>query len=213
MKRTDDSPSQKRQCLPGADHPVLRGLETYWHSLRRARRLPQRTDIAPDQIDLALPYAFILQRVAPGIARMRVAGRHLHDLLKMDARGMPISTFFEPAARALIADLVEAAFQEPAIIAVPLLSHGRLLRPNMTGTMLLLPMSDEKGNTTRILGALVTDGIPGNRPRRFCVPDGALIRHETFCLHLASSQAIPRPHQKKGPDAQRPALSLVIDNT
>lgn len=212
MKRTEDTPYHQPGTLPGTDDPILTSLEHYWQTLRRARRLPLRNDIDPNQIDRALPYAFILQRVAPGVARMRVAGQHLHDLLHMDARGMPISTFFDAAAREQLAQMIESAFQEPAIIALPLYSPGGLLRPAMKGTMLLLPLNDEKGETTRVLGAIVTDGLTGNRPRRFHVPDGAVIRHETLCLHLASTQPFARAINHKGPDAQRPALRLVVDN-
>lgn len=213
MKRIEDTPHRRHSDLPGADNPILTGLERYWQTLRNAQRLPMRNDIDPSQIDKALAYAFILQRVAPGIARMRVAGQHLHDLLQMDARGMPISTFFEPSARGQIADMIESAFQEPAIIALPLVSSGSLLRAPLKGTMLLLPLNDDTGKTTRILGAIVTEGQTGNRPRRFTVPDGALIRHETLCLHLASTQATPRNTHAKDPEAPRPALRLVVDNT
>ena len=212
MKRIEDTPYRRHSDLPGADNPILHNLERYWQTLRRAQRLPLRNDIEPSQIDHALPHAFVLQRVAPGIARMRVAGQHLHDLLQMDARGMPISTLFEPAARAELADLIESAFQEPAIIAVPLVSPGSLIRPALKGTMLLLPLNDERGETNRILGAIVTEGQTGTRPRRFVVPDGALIRHETLCLKLASAQDIRPAVQQKGPDAKRPALRLVVNN-
>lgn len=212
MKIIEDTPRRRRADLPGADSPVLQSLERYWQTLRHAQRIPSRNDIEPSQIDRALPYAFILQRVAPGIARMRVAGQQLHDILRMDARGMPISSFFLPQARAQIATLIESAFTEPAIVCVPLDSPGSLVRPHLTGTMLLLPLNDANGKTTRILGALVTDGQTGTRPRRFEVPRGAIIRHEPLSLQLASVQSIPHPTQQKGPDVQRPALRLIVNN-
>ena len=213
MERIEDNPFRRRSDMPGANNPVLSSLEKYWQTLRRAQRLPQRNDIEPSQIDRALPHAFILQRVAPGIARMRVAGQHLHDLLQMDARGMPLSTLFEPVAREQIADLIECAFQEPAIIAVPLVSTGSIVRPGLKGTMLLLPLNDEKGETNRILGAIVTEGQIGTRPRRFNVPDGAIIRHETLSLQLAASQTLPMAAKPLASDAKRPMLRLVVDNT
>lgn len=212
MKIVEDMPQRRRADAPGANNIILQSLEKYWQALRNAQRIPSRNDIEPSQIDRALPHAFILQRVAPGIARMRVAGQQLHDLLKMDARGMPISTFFVPEARDQIAKLIEASFTEPAIISVPLTSPGSLIRPTLTGTMLMLPLRDDKGETSRILGAIVTEGEPGSRPRRFEITQGAAIRHETLGLQLASVQSIPRPAQPKGPDAERPALRLVVNN-
>lgn len=196
----------------GVDHPALNRLEAYWRALRHARHIPSRNDIRPHEIDGALPHAFILQRVAPGVARMRVAGQQLHDLLKMDARGMPISTFFLPGSRDQIAGLVEQAFSEPAIIAVPLVSPGSIMRSAMTGTMLLLPLRDEAGQTSRVLGAIVTEGHRGTRPRRFDIAQNATIRVETLGVKLASVQSIPMARKQKGPDAPRPALRLIVNN-
>ncbi|MFQ1702618.1 PAS domain-containing protein [Loktanella agnita] len=212
MKIVEDIPQRRRSDVPGTNDPVLQSLEKYWQALRHAQRIPSRNDIEPSQIDRALPHAFILQRVAPGIARMRVAGQQLHDLLKMDARGMPISTFFVPDARDQLAGLIEAAFTEPAIICAPLTSPGSLVRPSLTGNMMLLPLRDDKGETSRILGAIVTDGPASTRPRRFAITEGAMIRHDTLGLQLASVQSIPRVPTEKRPDAQRPALKLVVNN-
>ena len=199
--------------LPIQTDPILQSLEKYWQTLRHARRLPARNDISPQQIDHALPFAFILQRVAPGTARFRVAGQKLHDLLKMDARGMPVSTLFLPEARARIQELVEASFSGPAIVSVPLVSPGTVIRPEVNATMLLLPMRDNTDQPTRILGALVTDAKAGNRPRRFMIDQNARIRQEPVGVQLATAQLIPRkPVLVEKPDAIRPALRLVINN-
>ncbi len=212
MNSVTDTPTRRRTDKPNAAHATLKSLEAYWQTLRHAQRIPSRNDIEPRQIDDALPHAFILQRVAPGVARMRVAGQGLHDLLKMDARGMPISTLILPEARDDIASLIEDAFTTPAIVSIPLLSPSSLLRQDLTGTMLLLPLRDEKGDTSRILGALVTDDAPGNRPRRFQIKPGAAIRNEPLQPRLASVQGLVHRAKDKGPDAARPALRLVVNN-
>ncbi len=212
MTVVNDFSFRRSGAMPGADNPTLNSLETYWRALRHARHIPARNDIRPHEIDSALPHAFILQRVAPGVARMRVAGQQLHDLLKMDARGMPISTFFQTSARDQIAELVEKAFSEPAIIAVPLVSQGTIIRSTLYGTMLLLPLRDEEGQTSRVLGALVTEGNHGNRPRRFAIDQTANIRVDTLGIKLATAQTMPLVTKAKGPDAERPALRLVVNN-
>ena len=212
MKIVEDHPQNGSTDLPGVDNPTLQSLERYWQTLRHAQRVPSRNDIEPSQIDAALPHAFILQRVAPGIARMRVAGQQLHDLLKMDARGMPLSTFFLPEARDQISKLIEAAFTEPAIISVPLNSPGGLVRGQITGTMLMLPLRDDKGETSRILGAIVTEGEVGSRPRRFEIAAGARIRHETLGLQLVGVETLIQPTEAKRPGVERPALRLVVNN-
>ncbi|ARU00827.1 PAS domain-containing protein [Yoonia vestfoldensis] len=224
-----DSSGHGHHGLPGAGHPVLRNLETYWQSLRHARHIPARNDIAPHGIDAALPYAFILQRVAPGVARMRVAGQKIHNLLCMDARGMPISVLFAPDSRDQLRDLVETAFAQPAIVAASLISPAQRFRPALSATILLLPLRDEKDQTSRILGALVSDGDNDDRPRRFDLAPGRALRIERLAITLASSQKLPDPvpvtapvsapvtasgaGPSQRPDAERPALRLVVDNS
>jgi hypothetical protein len=205
-----NGPDARRQGLPGADCAILRSLELYWQSLRHARHIPARNDIAPHMIDAALPHAFILQRVAPRVARMRVAGQAIHDLLQMDARGMPVSVLFASDSRDRLRDLVETAFTEPAIIAASLCSAGHKFRPALPATILMLPMRDERGEISRVLGALVCDGISDNRPRRFDLVPDRIVRIESLAINLASSQSVAAQRQR--PDAERPALRLVIDN-
>lgn len=214
MDRDDHITDDRRNTMPDTHGQVLESLERYWKTLRHADRIPARNDIVPSQIDHVLPYAFILQRVAPGTARFRVAGQKLHDVLKMDARGMPVTTLFHPESRDHIKDLLEAAFSEPAIIAIPLTSPGSLLRPTLEATMLWLPLSDQDGKATRILGALVAgSNAEGTRPRRFMIPDGAKIRHEPLAGPRPVVSLVPRdPSQPKRPNAMRPALRLVVNN-
>ncbi len=197
--------------MPGQDNPLLQSLEQYWETLRNAQRLPARTDLSPSKIDHALPYAFILQRVAPGIGRFRVAGQKIHDLLKMDARGMPLSVLFTPDAREQAQQLLESAYMSPAIVSIPLVSAGSMLRSEIKGTMLLLPMRDNADRTTRMLGALVCDDYASTRARRFSIPADARVRHDPIGLQLAATQMIPRAPTQR-PDALRPALKLVVNN-
>ncbi len=203
----------ERYCSAMHDQvdPILKNLELYWQKLRHAQRLPARNDVAPSQIDNALPNAFILQRVAPGTARFRVAGQRLHDLLKMDARGMPFSTIFLPEARDQAQSLLESAFSSPAIVSIPLISPATILRPALQGRVLLLPLRDSDNNTTRMLGALVTAPDTANRPRRFAINKEGRIRHEQIGLRLAPTPMFPNPPSER-PDAIRPALRLVVNN-
>ncbi|WP_375254906.1 PAS domain-containing protein [Yoonia sp.] len=195
-------------------NPHLVSLETYWKTLRHARRVPARSDLNPALIDQALPFSFILQRVAPGTARFRVAGQQIHALMKMDARGMPLTSLFQPETRDPLRELIEKAFQAPAIIGLPLLSQGGLLRSTISGAMLLLPMQDTQGHTNRLLGALVFDEMTLPRPRRFAIDPAQSIRCETLGPTLAASQLIPKdPVKQKGPHvSQHTALRLVVNN-
>ncbi|MFT6943636.1 MAG: hypothetical protein ACJAUW_000206 [Yoonia sp.] len=100
------------------------------------------------KIESALPYAFILQRVAPGTVRFRAAGQRIFNLLKVDARGMPLSTLFHPDTRNPLGDLLENAFCEPAILGLPLVSPSTVLRPAMHGAMILLRCKMTKDRQT-----------------------------------------------------------------
>ena len=204
---------QQAEC-PTLDDPILTCLEQYWQTLRRARHIPVRNDLNPNKIDSALPYTFILQRVAPGTARFRVAGQRIYDLLKMDARGMPFSTLFHSNTRDTLRDLLENAFCEPAIVGLPLVSPATVLRPAMHGAMILLPMQDDKGQTNRLLGAFVTPDTPLSRPRRFELDCHQQIRHEPLGPKRAAIPLTPRsPAKRKRPDAlKQPALRLIINN-
>ena len=188
-------------------HPVLQELEQYWQSLRTDGDIPKRADVDPAAIDKALPYTFVLQRVAPGVARMRVAGQKLHEVLRMDPRGMPVSAFFCAEDRSTLAVHLESAFCEPALIAMPVQGAAGLLRGTVKGAMLLLPMRDEHGDVSRVLGALVTDGPLGARSRRLRLDDDQPMRMEP--LH----PVIPAVPQMQRPDVTRPALRLVVDNS
>ena len=50
-------------------------LRSYWDGLRQGRAVPMRTDVQPAGIGRGLDFAFILERIAPGAARFRLAGR------------------------------------------------------------------------------------------------------------------------------------------
>jgi hypothetical protein len=182
---------------------ILHDVEAYWQSLRQADLIPARVDVAAHQIDAALSHAFILQRVAPRVGRFRVAGQNLHDLLKMDPRGMPVSTLFSPASFDQLGDLVETAFVRPAIVSVGLVAPAQLFRAAITAQMLLLPLRDGKDQTSRILGAIVADGPVGNRPRRFDLAADAQVRIAPLCAYAP---------QQKGPRVSRAALRLVVNN-
>ncbi len=152
---------------PHSGYAPLSLVEAYWEALRADREMPKRAEIDPRGIESALENAFILERVAPGVARMRIAGSHLHDLLGMEARGMPLTTFFEQDARTRIAGLLEEVFQTPATAEVMMHSPASLGQPALDARMILLPLKSDLGDVSRILGCLVSLGDIGTAPRRF----------------------------------------------
>jgi hypothetical protein len=137
---------------------ALQDLEAYWRALRGARRIPVRTDVEPAQIDAILPRAFILERVAPGIARVRVAGQGLQAITGLDVRGMPLSALFRVESRPGLQQWLGQMFESPAVVELPLAQAGGFLRGARAGRMLMLPLLGPEGAVTRAIGAVEVGG-------------------------------------------------------
>ena len=212
-----------------ADH-----LRNYWTQLSAGHILPARRDIDPRALGPVLEHCFVLERIAPGVARFRLAGRHLGELMGLEVRGMPLTTFFEPGARKEVADAVEACCATPATCTLSLRASPGIGRSALRGTMILLPLADDMGRTTRILGSLESTGTPGRLPRRFTISHvrsdpqylGAGMPKAPAPLPAFAESPTPFRHRQgsdSGTDtgaenaaparpAPRPALKLVIDN-
>ncbi|MBA4489308.1 PAS domain-containing protein [Paracoccus sp. S1E-3] len=167
---------------------TLTELRSYWDSLRKGRAVPDRADVEPKGIRRALDYAFILERIAPGAARFRLAGRHLIDVMGMEVRGMPVCSLLNPGSRGRLSDVLETVFKGPQIAEVTLRSEAGYGRPPLTGRMLFLPLKSDLGDVTRALGCLVTDGQIGRGPRRF-----DLTRDAVFPVIEGAQPLSPRP--------------------
>ncbi len=152
---------------PETGYPALSQVEAYWDALRGNRLVPARSDVDPRGIDGALENAFVLERVAAGIARLRVAGTHLTSLMGMEVRGMPLTTFFAPTDRRRVSDALEEMFQAPATLNLRMIAPGAPSRPGLEARMILLPLKSDLGDISRALGCLVTKGELGSAPRRF----------------------------------------------
>lgn len=152
----------------------LAQVEAYWEALRGSRLMPTRTEIDPRGIERALENSFIVERIAPGIARIRIAGSHLSDLMGMEVRGMPLTAFISPSSRRQVSDTLEEVFEKPATCTLNLQSAKSTGMPALDARLLLLPLKSDLGDVSRILGALVAVGDIGRSPRRFEVTGTAL---------------------------------------
>ncbi len=144
----------------------LQAFCAYWSGMRRNGDVPRRSDIDPRGIETMLSNAFVAEKIAPGLARLRIAGSHLSDLMGMEVRGMPVSALIEPAHRETLADCIVELFDRPAKIEIDLAAKGGVGRPALTGKLVLLPLRSDLGDISRALGCLVTQGGIGRGPRR-----------------------------------------------
>lgn len=145
----------------------LAAFVAYWSSMRKGHDVPRRTDIDPRGIEALLENAFIAEKIAPGLARLRIAGTHLSDLMGMEVRGMPISAMIAPEQRDQLSELIVEVFDRPAIVKLGLESPAGVGRQSLKGTLLLLPLRSDLGDTSRALGCFLTEGMIGRSPRRF----------------------------------------------
>jgi hypothetical protein len=172
---------------------LLTDLEAYWQELRGARQIPARTEVDPARIDAALPYSFIIERIAPGIGRMRVAGQRIGEFLGMEARGMPLCAMFAGDSKDRIQGYLEQVFKLPALIELPITSTWSFGRPRLNGRLLLLPLLDTNGDVTRALGAIRVDGPTGRAPRAFELAEAGAVRIENVNDMPSKAGSLPAP--------------------
>jgi len=195
--RLDRARAARRGPEAGPGLSALRQAEGYWTALCRDGEIPRRSRIDPRGIQNILGQACILERIAPGLARFRLAGHDLTDRAGMDLRGMPLSCLFTPAARQPLAEALEHLFAAPAVVELSLRGERRLLHRAPGARLLLLPLRGDAGDVTRALGVLVCDPEPPARgPHRFDLAD----------IALRPVRARPRARRERG---ALPALSLV----
>ena len=151
----------------GAGFSAISQIEAYWEALRGSRLMPKRSEIDPRGIETALEYTFILERIAIGMARLRIACSHMNNLMGMEVRGMPLTSFITPTGRRQMGDILEEVFQRPSVCEVRLSAEVGHNKPAMDARMLLLPLKSDLGDVSRVLGCFIARGEMGNQPRRF----------------------------------------------
>ncbi|WP_293575170.1 PAS domain-containing protein [Phaeobacter sp.] len=150
---------------------AMRQAEAYWTALRRGSDIPSRSQIDPRGLENILPQTFILERIAPGIARFRLAGQKVNEMAGMEVRGMPITAFFTPAARKQVSAALENMFDSPAVIELTLQTENNRLRSPREASILLLPLRSDLGDISRALGVFVSEGNPTGVSQRFSVTE------------------------------------------
>ena len=171
-----------------------------------------------------LEYAFVLERLAPGVCRFRLAGRHLNDLMGQEVRGMPATAMFEPESRKDISRLLEKVCTTACLVDVSLSAQAGFGRGALQARLFLAPLCDDQGRVTRVLGCLQSQGTIGRQPRRFSVTQATTKPTDYSVIRLALPIAIPQSafaetapsfeHQpKEAHEIPATGLKLVVDNS
>ncbi|MGJ8610744.1 MAG: PAS domain-containing protein [Octadecabacter sp.] len=213
-------------------------LEAYWETLPRIHGVPMRKAVDPVAMGGLLEDSFILERVAPGVARIRVAGRNVAKLVGLEPRGLPLTAILRPESRAEMVTHIEATFCGPTIVELPLESPRAVGQPLLEGKIMFLPLRDDHGRVSRVLGVLVMSGRRGLGGRRFVISTASAprlvpVRGLYAVKGIASSSAPSVEQQPVGPVAiaglpntqeaethlsdtkkadDKPALRLVVSN-
>ena len=144
-------------------------VEAYWEAARDGRDMPSRYEVDPRGMADALSVSFIAETLAPRVAKLRIAGSGLNDLLGMEVRGMPLTSFFSATGRPVVSRAIEHALSEPSVQTLYLSAETGIGKPKLEAKLLLLPLKTESGARTRLLGVLEPKGMIGRTPRRFDV--------------------------------------------
>lgn len=149
--------------------PILAQVEACWEDARRGRLVPSRSDIMPQNLQGTLAHVFVIERLSTGLARFRIAGTHLSDLIGSDVRGMPISAIFDAASRDNLSDALQGLFDDPSVVRFELEASQGFGRAALSGDMMLLPLRSDLGDISRALGVVVMSGDIGRPPRKLCI--------------------------------------------
>jgi hypothetical protein len=170
----------------------FQALRAYWEALRLNGALPDRSRIDPRGLADHLEHIILVERIAPGHCRLRLAGSAVHDVLGMEARGMPLTAILEPASRTKLSERLDAVFDEPAILDIWLTGERGIGRPALTGRLLLLPLAnDGQRSKGEAIGCLLTSGMIGRTPRRFA--ETGMTRERIATGGLLAHPVSPKP--------------------
>ena len=197
-----------RGCGPGesaAQRQTIEMIRAYWEGLRPEEGLPSRAQIDPRGMAGALSGAFMIERIAPGVGRLRIAGMQLVDLMGMEVRGMPLSALFDPAGRSRLAAGLELMFQRPSILQMTADSVSGIGRPELSARIILLPLASDGARAEVALGCMAFSGSFGRRPRRL-----SLVTLENLGLGPARLD-LRAPFDRAEGALRRPAL-LSLDS-
>ncbi|MEL6640042.1 MAG: PAS domain-containing protein [Pseudomonadota bacterium] len=208
---------------------ILQQVEAHWERLRSSDPVPGHTDVAGKVYDEMMAHCFVLERVAPTIARFRVAGANVTELMGMDARGMPLSVVFSAEGRDELAGIIQTVCDGPEVVEIPVTAAKGLRRAGLRGRVLLLPLRDRDGKVTRIFGAVVFDGSVGRNTVRLDIDRSVPLRCKRLTptirtiseMNDTTPGVTPEPTvttitQAMAPLPARSArsyLQLVVDNT
>jgi hypothetical protein len=199
-----------------AASPCLQVLRGYWEGLRENGALPHRHDIHPSGLGGALSNIFMIERVAAGMGRFRMAGSTIADLMGNEPRGLPLTLLLEPLARDTLSKVLDEVFTSATALDIILRAERGIGRPVLAGRMIILPVHCGKGAYHQAICALALSGEAGGSPRRFGINH---IRCEnidakpSFIAPQGKSMLARRLPDFAAPDVAAPGVAAITPKT
>lgn len=156
----------------------------YWSRLRKGRFAPDRRDIDPGEIKRVLPAVFLLAQAKAGAAyQFRLAGTGLCHVFGQELRDRNFLDGWSPDCRAMVRGALEHVLRrgEPVCMTAHLEYAGR---PSVAFEYLLLPLLDELGEPSRVLGCAYA--IDGAAPRE----GGQIMRQRLSAVEVVAEVAV-----------------------
>jgi hypothetical protein len=135
-------------------HKTIQALFDYWNTIRAGRPAPLRSEIEPGAIRRVLPYVFILERQDNQHYRFRLAGTGLCGVYGMEFRGHNMLSMWEDDCQETLKDAL-ANVTLNAGVAIVEYTAATTDHREATFEMILLPLAQDNGAITRVLGAAV----------------------------------------------------------
>ncbi|MAN61241.1 MAG: hypothetical protein CMI60_04760 [Parvibaculum sp.] len=135
-------------------HQTVQGLLDYWNELRGSRPAPKRSEIEPRDLKRVLPHVFILERNDRWTYRFRLAGTGLCNVYGMEFRRHNMAALWQGESQQEILTLLNDVTGSGTIGLVEYTAETTDNR-QLSLEMVLLPLAQDNGAITRVVGAIV----------------------------------------------------------
>ncbi|MEN6543605.1 PAS domain-containing protein [Parvibaculum sp.] len=166
-------------------HKTTEALFDYWNAMRAGRIAPLRSEIEPGAIRRLLPHVFILERHDRQSYRFRLAGTGLCSVYGMEFRGHNFLAMWQDDC----CESLDKALREVTgngNIAIVEYTAATNDHREVTFEMILMPLAQENGAITRVLGAAVP------MDERAWIGDRLLARQWIDRLKIANPERMPK---------------------
>ena len=135
-------------------HQTVQGLLDYWNELRGSRTAPKRSEHEPRDLKRGLPHVCILERNDRWTDRFRLAGTGLCNVYGIEFRRHNMAALWQDESQQEILTLLNDVTGSGTIGLVEYTAETPDNR-QLSLEMALLPLAQDNGAITRVLGAIV----------------------------------------------------------